>query len=71
MQTNHREIKFTEIPIHNDKYAKSKVQSCNDKINTDFHDSGLCICFSIILIDSCFKMGKNHYSKFLFTVSTF
>ena len=60
------EKEFDSEPIHNDKYIKIKIKSYNGTINKDFNDNempkddSLCICFSIILTDSFFKMSKNY-----------
>ena len=41
----------------------------NNKINTNFHDNEIpkeyshCVCLSVILIDSVFKMSKNYHPQ--------
>ena len=48
---------------------KTKTESCEGKISTNFHDNGMpkkgscCISLSIVLIDSLFKIGKNYYPQ--------
>ena len=47
------------------KYLKTKIKANEGKINTYFHDKEIpnvhCICLSLILIDSVYKMSKNYY----------
>ena len=54
---------FDSEPLYNEKYLKTKVKSYDRKINTNFRNDKMpkegshCICLSVILIDSVFKMG--------------
>ena len=54
-------------PVYNEQYVKTKVNSYNGKINTNFHNnkipkkSSKFICLSVILINSLFKTDKNYY----------
>ena len=56
--------RFDSESLNNEKYLKSKVTSYEGKINTNFHNNKMfkegshCICISVVLIDSVFKMGK-------------
>ena len=65
--TNNKE--FDSDPAYNEKYLKSKIKSYNGKIHTNFHNDKIpkegsqCICFSVILIDSVFRTGKNYYPQ--------
>ena len=60
---------FYSEPVYNDKYLKAEIKSYNGKINTNFLDNKITkegsnfICLSVILIDSVFITGKNHYPK--------
>ena len=36
---NSIEKEFNSKPIYNEKYLKAKIKSCNEKINTNFHNS--------------------------------
>ena len=60
---------FDSKPVYNEKYLKAKTKSYNGKINTNFHDNKIpkegnqLICLSVILIDSVFRTGKNHYPQ--------
>ena len=60
---------FYSEPVYNDKYLKAEIKSYNGKINTNFHDNKITkegsnfICLSVILINSVFRTGKNHYPK--------
>ena len=62
---------FDSEPVYNEKYLKTKIISYEGKINTIFHNdrmsekSSHCICLSMVLIDSVFKMGKNYYPQVL------
>ena len=50
-----------------EKFLETKIIFYGDKVNTGFHDNRLlkdgshCVCLSVILIDSVFKMDKIHY----------
>ena len=54
-------------PVYtSEKYLKIKIKSYDSKINTSFHDTfpkkgSHCVGLSVTIIDSVFKMGKNHY----------
>ena len=60
---------FDSKPVYNEKYIKTKIKSCNEKINTNFHNNEIpkegsqCICLSVILIDSVYKKDKNCYPQ--------
>lgn len=51
---------------------ETKIKSYGDKINTNFHENRIpkqsshCVCLSVILTDSVFKMGKSHQSQVFF-----
>ena len=53
--------------MRNKKYLKTKTKSFEDIVSTSFHDDGkpiersYCICLSVILIESVFKIGKYYY----------
>ena len=55
-------------PVYNKKHFKNKIHFYEGKTNTNFHDNGMlkkvshCICLSVILTDSVFKMGENYYT---------
>ena len=50
-------------------HCKTKTNSYEGKFNINSHDDGMlkegshCICFSVILIDSVFKISKNYCPK--------
>ena len=58
---------FDSDPVYNNKYLKNKIKSYEGKINTNFHNDKMpkegfhCICLSVVLIDSVFKMGEKCY----------
>ena len=58
-------------PVYNEKCLKTVVKSSEWKFNTNFHSYKMpkegfyCICLSVVLIDSVFKMGKNYYPQVL------
>ena len=60
---------FDSKPVYNEKYIKTKIKSCNEKLNTNFHNNEIpkegsqCICLSVILIDSVYKKDKNYYPQ--------
>ena len=57
---------FDSEPVYNEK---AKIKSYNGKINTSFHNNKIpkegsqFIFFSVILIDSVFRKGKNCYPQ--------
>ena len=59
-------------PEYNKKYFKTKIKSYEANINTNFHNDKKskegfhCICLSVILIDSVFKIGKTYYPQVFF-----
>ena len=65
-------IGFRSQPVYNKKYLKTKVKSYEAKTNTNFHndkkskESFHCICLSVILIDSVFRIGKTYYPQVFF-----
>ena len=60
---------FDSEPVYNEKYLKSKINSCNGEINTNFHNNKIpkegsqFTCLSVNLIDSVFRTGKNYYPQ--------
>ena len=58
--------KFDSQPVYFEKYLKTKMKFHNKK-EINFHDNGMakegshCVCLSVILIDSVYKIGKNYY----------
>ena len=60
---------FDSEPVYNDKYLKTKIKSCEGKINTNFHDDKVpkegsqYTSLTVILIDSVFRTGKNYYPQ--------
>ena len=61
--------KFDSETVYKDKYLKTKIKSYEGKINTIFHDDKVpkegsqYICFSVVLIDSVFRIGKSYYPQ--------
>ena len=66
---NNLKNEFDSEPVYNEKYLNTKIKSCNGKINTNFHNNRIpkegsqCICLSVILINSVFRIGKNYYPQ--------
>ena len=62
-------IEFDSEPVYNKKYLKTKKKSYEVKINTNFHNDKVpkedssCVCLSVILIDSVFKIYENYYPQ--------
>ena len=60
---------FVSEPVYNKKYLKTKIKSCEGKINTNCHNDRIpkegseCICLSVILTDSVYRTGKNYYPQ--------
>lgn len=58
---------ISEPVYKSEKYLKIKIKSYDRKINTSFHDNSVPkesshrVGLSVTLIDSIFKMAKNHY----------
>ena len=56
-------------PVYNKKYLKTKINSYNGKINTNFYKNKILkersqrICLWVILIDYAFRAGNNHYPQ--------
>ena len=69
--SNSTKKEFYNESVRNGKHLKSKLKSYEDRINTNFRDSGMSkegfhwICLSAILIDTAFKMGENQYPQVL------
>ena len=57
---------FDNGPVYNEKYLKTKKNSYDGKINTNFHGNKIpkegsrCICLSVILNNSVFGIGKTY-----------
>ena len=66
-------IKFDSGPVYgdNDKYIKTKLKQCKDKINTNFQgkkipkENASCKCLSLIMLDSVIKGNKKYYPQTL------
>ena len=64
---NSTKIEFHGEPVYNKKYLKAKIRSSEGKMNTLFYSNKIpkegsqYICLSVILIDSVFRIHKNHY----------
>ena len=62
-------IEFDSEPVYNKKYLKTKKKSYEVKINTNFHNDKVpkedssCVCLSVTLIDSVFKIYENYYPQ--------
>ena len=62
---------FITDPVYNEKYLKVKIKSYNGKTNTNFYNNQIpkewfqCICLSINLINSVFRMGNYYPQEFL------
>ena len=69
---NNLKKEFNSEPVYNEKYLKAKIKSYNGKINTNFHNNKIpregsqFIYFSVILINSVFRAGKNYYPELFF-----
>lgn len=60
---------FDKEPLYNKIYLKTKIKSCDDKVNTNFHDNEIpkegrhCVCLLVIWTDFAFKTSSNCYSQ--------
>ena len=63
--------KFDSEPVYGDKYIKTKINSYNNIMNTNFHGKKVskegCSykCLSLIVLDSVIKMDKKYYPQTL------
>ena len=67
--------KFDPEPVYGDKYIKTKIESYNNDIRTNFHGEGNSRkvpkesysfkCFSLIALDSGIKKCKKYYPQTL------
>ena len=66
--------RFDSEPVYHEEYLKTKIKSYDGKVNTNKKNEkenenkipkeGVhCVCFSIILIDSAFKIDKDYYPQ--------
>ena len=66
-------IEFDSGPVYgdNDKYIKTKIKICGDKVNTNFHDKKIpkektvCKCLSLIMLGSVIRVNQKYYPKTL------
>ena len=64
-------IEFDSGPVYgdNDKYMKTKIKICGDKVNTNFHDKKIpkektvCKCLSLIMLGSVIRVNQKYYLK--------
>ena len=51
---------FNRVPVYNDKYIKTKIKICNNRVNTNFQhnkipkDNNYLACLSVILLEYIF-----------------
>ena len=65
---------FDSEPVYNDKYIKTKIKTCNNRISTIFHgnkipednDNECYFCLSVISIDSIVNVGEKYYPQIFF-----
>ena len=61
--------KINSEPVYNEKYLRTKIKSCEGKINTNFHNNKIpkegskYICLSVILTNLVYKKDKNYYPE--------
>ena len=56
--------------MYNEKYFKTKMKICNDRVYTNFQlnkihkDNKYCVCLSVMLLDSIFvNLNKEYYPQ--------
>ena len=60
----HYQKKFDSNTVYNQKYTKTETKFYNGKIDTRFHSNKIpkegsaCICLSVFLLNSVYKMIK-------------
>ena len=60
---------FDKDPVFDEKYLGTKAKSYGSKINTNFHgkitpeESNHCVCLSVTLLDSVYKISKSYYPQ--------
>ena len=60
---------FDSEPVYDNKYIKTKIKICNNRINTNFQGNKIpknneyCTCLSVILLDSAIKIDNDYYSQ--------
>ena len=66
-------IKFDGEPVYcdNDKYIKTKINTCEDKVNKNFQgkttpkENGSYKCLSLIMLDSVIRANDKYYPRTL------
>ena len=66
-------IEFDSEPVYgdNDKYIKTKIKMCKDRVNKNFQgnkvpkENASYKCLSLIMLDSVIRVNKNYYPQTL------
>ena len=66
-------MKFDKEPVYgdNDKYIKTKIKMCEDRVNTNFQgkkipkENASNECLSLIVLDSVIRANKKYYPQTL------
>ena len=60
-------MELNALPVHDDRYIKSKMITYSNKVYTDFHglnvpeDDIECECFTVISVDSLLVYENKYY----------
>ena len=71
--SNLMNIEFDSEPVYgdNDKYIKTKIKMCEDRVNTNFQgkkvpkENASCKCLSLIMLDYVIRVNEKYYSQTL------
>ena len=64
-------IEFDREPVYgdNDKYIKTKIKMCEDRVNTNLQgkivlkENAVYKCLSLIMLDSVIRVNKKYYPQ--------
>ena len=60
---------LVSVQVYSEKCLKTKLKSHKNEINSNFGGSELpresshCVCLSVILLDSIFRISKSYYTQ--------
>ena len=71
--SNLMNIEFDSEPVYgdNDKYIKTKIKMCEDRVNTNFQgkkvpkENASCKCLSLIMLDYVIRVNEKYYPQTL------
>ena len=77
--SNLMNIEFDSEPVYgdNDKYIKTKIKICEDRVNTNFQgkkvpkENASCKCLSLIMLDYVIRVNEKCYPQTLLEASKY